>query len=245
MNGDDHAPFYASTAASRGLYVNNVLQTNIIVPNTITTLPARCFYKMNTIQSITIPSSVTTIGSKAFYGTTALVDLTINTNISGELTLNTGNGTGTLTINGKLILSTQNTTNIGNYSHIIINGDVEHTANYCSIIGQSNIKSVRISGNILNQRKSYGLCSCSVPNFEFLEIGGQIDSILFYSYTSPYSITPSDPYIMHLKYNGIACSYNSISNGNAGATNYILNYVSKIYVDSQEVLDQYLADTNG
>ena len=245
MNGDDHAPFYASTAASRGLYVNNVLQTNITVPNTITTLPARCFYKMNTIQSITVPSSVTTIGSKAFYGTTALTDLTINTNIFGELTQNTGNGTGTLTINGKLMLSSQNTKNIGNYSHIIINGDVEHTANYCSIIGQSNIKSVRISGNILNHGVSYGLCSCTVPNFEFLEIGGQIDSILFYSYTSPYSITPSNPYIMHLKYNGIACSYNSISNGNVGATNYIFNYVSKIYVDSQEVLDQYLADTNG
>ena len=59
-------PFYASTVATRGLYLNGELVENVIVPNTITAIKRYCFYKNNTIKSITIPSVITSIGDSAF-----------------------------------------------------------------------------------------------------------------------------------------------------------------------------------
>lgn len=90
-------PFFGSTASSRGLYINDVLVTDIVVPNGITTIRPGAFYKNNTLQTFdfgnasvtsiqarafeactrlssltSIPSTLTTIGERAFYGCTAL-----------------------------------------------------------------------------------------------------------------------------------------------------------------------------
>ena len=48
------------------LYLNNKLVTNLVIPNTITTIGDYAFYGCRSLTSITIPNSVTTIGGFAF-----------------------------------------------------------------------------------------------------------------------------------------------------------------------------------
>ena len=66
------APYSSSTQTNKGLWINNVLQENIVIPNTVTAIKAFAFYKMDAIQSVTIPSSITSIGESAFNGCTGL-----------------------------------------------------------------------------------------------------------------------------------------------------------------------------
>lgn len=72
------SPFSASTAETRGLYVNNVLQTSITIPSSITSVSRYLFYRNNTITSLIIESGVTTIGEYAFGNCT---------NLAGTLTI--------------------------------------------------------------------------------------------------------------------------------------------------------------
>ncbi len=53
-------------------YINNQLVTDLVIPETITSIPWGAFNNMTCLTSVTIPSSVTTIGSSAFDGCTNL-----------------------------------------------------------------------------------------------------------------------------------------------------------------------------
>lgn len=65
-------PFYRSTAATRGIYVNNTLITSITIPSSITSIGAGALSYLNTLTSLTIPNTVTSIGQAAFAECTGL-----------------------------------------------------------------------------------------------------------------------------------------------------------------------------
>lgn len=66
-------PFYDdSTAATRGLYLNGELITNLVVPSDITEIKANSFYRNNTITSVDIHADVTKIGEYAFNNCTSV-----------------------------------------------------------------------------------------------------------------------------------------------------------------------------
>jgi len=50
------------------LYVNDVLVTDLVIPNDVTAIGYATFYGCNSLVSVTIPSNVKTIGRGAFYG---------------------------------------------------------------------------------------------------------------------------------------------------------------------------------
>ena len=59
-------PFNSSTNVEHSLYLNGQLVTDVTIPSTITTLPAKAFHKLQTIQSVTFHNAVTEIGKDAF-----------------------------------------------------------------------------------------------------------------------------------------------------------------------------------
>lgn len=54
------------------LYINDILTTNLIIPDSVTRIGVYAFYGCKGLTNITIPNSVTIIGEKAFYNCTGL-----------------------------------------------------------------------------------------------------------------------------------------------------------------------------
>ena len=64
------------------LYLNGVLQENIIIPNSVTSIGSWAFVRCSSLTSITIPNSVKSIGDWAFYGCASLTSLTIPNSVT-------------------------------------------------------------------------------------------------------------------------------------------------------------------
>ena len=64
--------------SDRTLYINDVeLSGDIVIPDSVSTIPAGAFNGCDLITSITLPDSVTKIGSSAFNGCTSIESITI------------------------------------------------------------------------------------------------------------------------------------------------------------------------
>lgn len=79
-------PFGYNNGAHK-VYVQNdmyedELLTNLVIPETITTIRTAAFYRFNCITSLTIPNTVTSIGNYAFYQCTGLTSLTIPSSVT-------------------------------------------------------------------------------------------------------------------------------------------------------------------
>ena len=57
------------------LYINNQLVTDLVIPNSVTTIGNCAFCNCNGLTSLEIPNSVTSIGNNAFYGCSGLTGL--------------------------------------------------------------------------------------------------------------------------------------------------------------------------
>ena len=71
--GPDSNPLYYA----HNLYINDELVTDLIIPNSVTSISNYAFCSCTGLTSITIPDSVTEIGGVAFYGCTGLTSITI------------------------------------------------------------------------------------------------------------------------------------------------------------------------
>ena len=268
LNANSCAPYYASTQTGRGLWVNNVLQTTITIPSTITSIGQFLFYNMDAIQSISIPSTVTSISAEAFYkctGLTGNLDLRgislgqgafryctelTNVTMSGFDLGSTGikyfpfsdagNGTGTLNVKGSINVGYQSISSqkLGYFKHVIIEGDLTYNSGY--EMNNGIYETFIIQGNVTNNNNG--------------TVGLYYDrnstkSLKFMEIYGTYNNkliqqanSPAVNMIMHLKYNGIA--------GAADKSGASFANVTKIYVGDgssqaadQTVLNQYLADT--
>ncbi len=63
--------------SNKKLYLNNVLLTNLVIPEGVTSIGDYAFYSCSSLTSITIPDSVTSIGEYAFSWCSSLTNITI------------------------------------------------------------------------------------------------------------------------------------------------------------------------
>ena len=70
--GRDSNPLYHAC-----LYLNYELVTDLVIPDSVTTIGEEAFYNCSSLTSVTIPDSVTSIGEKAFYNCSSLTSVTI------------------------------------------------------------------------------------------------------------------------------------------------------------------------
>lgn len=61
----------------KNLYLNNMLVTNLIIPDSVKTISSCIFYGCSGLTSIVIPDTVTSIEYSAFYGCSGLTSITI------------------------------------------------------------------------------------------------------------------------------------------------------------------------
>ena len=62
---------------AKNLYLNGSLVTDLVIPDSVTSIGSCAFYNCKSLTSITIPDSVTSIGSSAFGRCTSLTSITI------------------------------------------------------------------------------------------------------------------------------------------------------------------------
>ena len=64
------------------LYLNGAMVTNLVLPDSVTTIGDNAFYGCSSLTSVTIPDSVTTIGYSAFYNCSRLTGVTIGNGVT-------------------------------------------------------------------------------------------------------------------------------------------------------------------
>lgn len=67
---------------AKKLYLNNVLVTDLVIPNNVTSIGKYAFYDYTGLTSVTIPSSVTAIDDYAFRGCSGLTTITIPNSVT-------------------------------------------------------------------------------------------------------------------------------------------------------------------
>ncbi len=73
FGGDSANPLYYA----KNLYLNGKLVTNLVIPNSVSSIGNYAFSNCTSLTSVTIPDSVTSIGNSAFYKCTSLTSVTI------------------------------------------------------------------------------------------------------------------------------------------------------------------------
>ena len=73
FNGYDSNPLYYA----HNLYLNGELVTDLVIPDSVTSIGADAFRNCSGLTSVTIPDSVTSIGRYAFYGCSSLESITL------------------------------------------------------------------------------------------------------------------------------------------------------------------------
>ena len=67
---------------AKHLYINGQEVTDVVIPNSITSINDYAFYNCSALKSVTIPNSVTNIGSEAFYNCSGLTSVTIPNSVT-------------------------------------------------------------------------------------------------------------------------------------------------------------------
>ncbi len=67
---------------SYSLYINDVAVTNVVIPNSVTSIGDYVFYGCSGLTSVTIPNSVTSIGNRAFLNCYGLTSVTIPNSVT-------------------------------------------------------------------------------------------------------------------------------------------------------------------
>ena len=217
----------------------NLISVNI--PTSITSINNNAFNNCTKLPSITIPSSVTSIGTNAFKNCSNLINFTnLSTALISAQTNDAwscGNGTGIFETYGDVKrIGSQNI----NFKQIIIHGNLDNNSGYY-LSRSSTLEIIKIGGN-LTASTSKGAVNAllntydSESNLKFIEVGGTITGYPIQNGSGSSYIGSNC--IFHLKYNGIACTPSQIELDRGGTR------VSKVYVDSQSVLNQYLANSD-
>lgn len=67
------------------LYDYNGSDSEVIIPESVTSIGDNAFYNCTNLSRAVIPENVTAIGEKAFFGCKKLAELTLSTNTGGSI----------------------------------------------------------------------------------------------------------------------------------------------------------------
>ena len=187
------------------LYINDDLVTNLVIPDSVTSISDEAFYNYTGLTSVTIGDSVTNIGDSAFKGCTGLTSVTIGNSVTniGWSAFSGCTGLTSVTIGNSV-------TNIGGYA-------------FSGCTGLTSITlpdSARSVGNYAF-RDCTGLTSVTIPcRVRFIQEGAFKDCTGLTSVTIPDSVTSIGHYafrdctgLTSIKYRGTQAQWNTISKG--------------------------------
>ena len=139
------------------LYAGGKLVTDLVVPDSITTIPEGAFYGLSSLKSVTIPNSVTDIGKNAFKYCKNLEKLTIGNGMFLEIPSEYGLYTGVLGYWGcadyvKTVVIGDGTVSIGDYAFyeskalekVVLANSVRNLGKYV-FDSCNNLKSISLS----------------------------------------------------------------------------------------------------
>ena len=232
-----------STVSSIGAYAfyqcTGITNASLTIPSSVTSIGASAFQNCSGLTGdLVVPSSVTSIGLNAFNNCKTLNSLTIKSTSqipTGAITAAAQNGTvhvygNVKATNGYQYLSSR---------HIIIDGNYE--GYNTQDVQVQYVESVRIGGNYTHlQGQSFTNYSNS-SIFCFFELMGTATNAIISN--TGWVWKNQSGGIIHLGYNGIACTPGQLSAQNTA--------IAKIYVGpgesqagDQAILDMYLADSS-
>ena len=135
------------------LYLNDIEVTNLVIPNSVTSIGSYTFYKCSGLTSVTIPNSVTSIGSDAFGSCSGLTAVHIS-DIAAWCAIEFGNsGSNPLTSAKHLYLNNAEITNL------IIPNSATSIGNY-AFYACSGLTSVTIPNSVTSiGNNAFFLCS--------------------------------------------------------------------------------------
>ena len=173
--------YYDYATISYSLYINGVIVTDLVIPNSVTSIGDYAFYGCCSLTSVTIPNNVTSIGEYAFRGCNNLTSVTINSNeiVSKNYTSNSN----LISIFGSQVIEyiiAGGVTSIGDYAFYAWNGISELTyvtiSNSVTSIGEGafyenrHIKNLIVQSKTPPQIKKYSLPLYAMTNFEYTTI---------------------------------------------------------------------------
>ena len=148
---------------AKNLYLNGTLVTDLVIPDSVTSIGSYAFYDCKSLTSITIPNSVTSIGNSAFSGCKSLTSITIPNSVT-SIGRSAFSGCSSLTsITLPFVGATLNGTSNIHFGYIF--GASNSSDNYCV---PTSLKEVIITGgnSIGNSAfyNCYQLTSVTIPN---------------------------------------------------------------------------------
>lgn len=136
------------------LYLNGKLVTDLVIPNSVTSVKGAAFSGCSSLTSVTIPDHVTSLGAYTFSGCSSLTNLIIPNSVTsiGECTFADCTGLTSITIPDSVtsITNSADSTHLNSFRNCSIDrliiADGSKTITYKIIVG--NPKSVLIPGSI-------------------------------------------------------------------------------------------------
>ena len=213
------------------LYLNNELITEIVIPDSVTSIGNYLFYNCSKLTSVTIPDSVTRIGDYAFYGCSSLTSVTIGNSV-------TSIGGGAFNNCSKLtsIAIPDGVTSIGNYlfyncsklTSVTIPDSVTSIGDY-AFSRCSSLTSIAIPDGVTSIG-SYAFYSCS--SLTSVTISDRVTSIgyrAFFSCSSLTSVTFANTIGWWYSSSSTATSGTSISSNSLSYASIAATYLTSDY----------------
>ena len=145
--------------------------TNLVIPNSVTSIRNYAFYSCSGLTSVTIPNSVTSIGQEAFYSCSGLTSVTIPDSVTtiGDYAFDRCSSLTSVTINSDYILSKNYSTSSNMYMYNLFGNQVEKyiIGNSVKSIGEhafsgcSGLTSVTFLGNNVTSIGRYAFSGCT------------------------------------------------------------------------------------
>ena len=217
---------------------------SITLPNGLLTVGQWCFSGCKSLKSLTIPATVTSLGTPFFNGCTNLTNVTNLSTATITCAANYGlsAGDGTFETYGDLV-RTGGQAGL-TYQKLIVHGNLDNGSSAYYLSNSPRLEVIKVGGNLIATTTRGAVSAlmytytAGASNLKYIEVGGTITGYPIQNGAGNTVQYIGDGCIFHLKYNGIACTPLQVELDRANTR------VAKVYVDSQDVLNQYLADAD-